>query len=83
MSSVEHGVGEDGQVFGGGEQSGVCGNAAENGRIFVLHFALNDAMAEAGIGGGGWDRLFQHGRGIESRMRQSERTEDFTLAEAI
>ena len=53
MSAVEHGVGEDGEIFGGGEQAGVSGNAAEDAGVFVLHLALDDAVAEGAVVGGG------------------------------
>ncbi len=58
MSAVEHGVGEDGQIFSGGEQAGMWGNAAEDARVFVLHLASDDAVAEGAIVGGGWDGIF-------------------------
>ena len=44
-------VGEDGEIFGGGEQAGVPGDSAQHAGIFVLHFALDDAIAEGGIVG--------------------------------
>jgi hypothetical protein len=50
-------VREDGKVFGGGEQSGVSGNAAENARVFVLHLALDDAMAKGAVVGCGRDGI--------------------------
>jgi hypothetical protein len=65
MSAVEHGVGENGQIFGGREQAGVSRNAAEDAGVFVLHLALNDAMAEAAIVGGGRDESFKAGAGLK------------------
>ena len=46
VASVEHGVGESCQVFGGGEESGVGSYAAEDAGVFVLGFALDDSLAE-------------------------------------
>jgi len=80
MAAVEHGVGENGQIFGGGKQPGVSGNAAQDTGIFVLHRALDDAAAEGAIVGGGRDRRLQGGRGIERRARHAEWPEDFALA---
>ena len=39
-------MGEAGEIFGGGEEAGVSGDAAEDVGVFVLHFALDDALAE-------------------------------------
>jgi len=64
MAAVEHGVGENGQIFGGGKQPGVSGNAAQDTGIFVLHRALDDAAAEGAIVGGGRDRRLQAGAGL-------------------
>ncbi len=83
MPAVEHGVGEDCQIFGGGEQAGVSGNAAEDARVFVLHLALDDAVAESAIIGGWRDGVFQSGCRVEGRVRHAERAEDFALAEQV
>src|SRR5271157_67866 len=61
----------------------MSGSAAENARIFVLHFALNDPVAEGAIIGGRQDGILQSSGGIERRVRHSERTEDFALAEHV
>src|ERR1700675_2645605 len=83
VSAVEHGMGEDSQIFGGGEQAGMWGNAAEDARVFVLHLALDDAVAEGAIIGRGRDGVLQGVCGIESRVCHAERTEDFALAEHV
>ena len=56
-SAVEHDVGETGEIFGGGEEAGVSGNAAEDVCVFVLDFALDEFLAE-GAAGCAWLRLF-------------------------
>ena len=43
------------KIFGGREQASVSGNAAEDARVFVLHFALDDPVAEGAIVGCGRD----------------------------
>ena len=50
-AGVEHGMGELGEIGGGREKPGVSGYAAEDAGIFVLHFALDDAIAESAAGG--------------------------------
>jgi len=51
--------------------------------FFVLHFALNDAVAERAIVGGWRDSVFQGGRGLEGCLSHAERTENFALAECV
>ena len=46
MSAIEQCVGEDGDVFCGGEEAGVSGYAAENAGVFVLDFALDYSAAK-------------------------------------
>ena len=46
LASVEHGLGEFGEVFGGGKKSGVWGYSAQDAGVFVLNFALDDSLAE-------------------------------------
>src|SRR6202158_1102957 len=83
VSAVEHGVGEDGQIFGGGEQAGVSGNADEGARVFVLQLALDYPVAEGAIVGGWRDRVFQGVCGIVRGGRHAKRNEDFALAERV
>src|SRR5271156_4436226 len=61
----------------------MSGNAAQEARIFVLHLALDDAVPEAAIVGRWRDGVLQRWRGIECRMRHTERTEDFALAGCV
>jgi len=83
VSAVEQGVGEDGYIFGGREQARVSGNAAEDARVFVLHLALDDSVAEGAIVGGWRDGVLHCKCGSEGRVRHAERAEDFALAERV
>src|ERR1700692_4368405 len=51
VASREEGVGVFCQVWGGGEESGMGGHAAEDAGVFVLDFALDDFLAEGAAGG--------------------------------
>lgn len=68
MSSIEQGVGEAGDVFGGRKQAGMRGDAAEDESVFVLNFALDDSVAE-GAAGWAWAYARRHrcGRHIADR----------------
>src|SRR4051794_41919355 len=46
MTSGQHAVSEDGDVVGGGEESGVSGHSAHEAGVLVVNLSLDDAMAE-------------------------------------
>ncbi len=51
---MEHSVGEDGDIFGGGEKASVSGDAAEDVGVFILNFALDDSVTERTAGFSGF-----------------------------
>ena len=82
-SGVEHGVGESGEIRGGGKHSSVPGYATEDAGVFVLHFSLDEAMTEAAIIGCRRDLGANLFRWIKSCVDHAERSKEFALAEAI
>ena len=42
-------MGEAGEIGRAGKKSGVAGDAAHHAGVFVMHFALDDAMAESAV----------------------------------
>src|SRR5579863_7407120 len=83
VSTVEHGVGEAGKVFGGREKAGVAGNAAQHAGVFILDFALDDFLAKGAVVGGGRDLSAGVGGRIECSVDHGERAEEFALAENV
>ena len=74
---------EHGNVKRIGEESGMPGDAAHNGSVFVIHFALNDAHAELPIIHGGRDFALPFGgRAIASGVH-AKRRKNLALAEAV
>lgn len=61
----------------------MAGDSAEEAGVFILHFALDDAMTEGAVVGGRGNGDLPGGRRIEKRVRHAEGAEDFTLAEAV
>ncbi len=61
----------------------MSGNTAEDAGVFVLHFALNDAMTKTSIVGCRRDSRAQFGCGIKGSLGQAERTKNLALAETI
>lgn len=80
---AEHGLGKSCDIFGGGEQAGVSSDTAEDESIFVLDFALDDAMAERAIVDGGRNFRAHLGGRVERRAGHGERAENFALAEGV
>jgi len=76
-------MGEDGEVFGAGKKARVCCDATHHAGIFVLHFSLNDAVAERLIVGCGGDGSSPPRWRIERRVRHGQWPEDFVLTEAV
>lgn len=89
MSSVEHRVGEAGNVFCGREEAGVSRHATEDEGVFVLNYALNDSLAEGAVGislsliGGRRNFCTHVRRGVERGVGHCQWPEDFALAETI
>src|SRR5258708_15380582 len=83
ISAVEHSVGEFGHVFGSREDSGVSGNAAQYGSVFVVDFALDDPIAESLIIHGRRNVRANFGRRIEGGATHPQRAKNFALAEAV
>src|ERR1700686_2843595 len=76
-------MGENREIFGAREQSRMSSHAAEYARIFVLHFALNNAVPKATILSRRRNRLFQSWSGIECRTAHAQRAKNFSLAENV
>ena len=74
---------ESGKVFRGGKYPRVPGDSAKNTGVLVLHFSLDDAMAEAAIVGGRRDLRANFLRGIESCIDHAQRSEKFALAKSF
>ena len=83
MSSVKHRMREARQVVGSGEQTGVAGNTAQHGRIFVLNFPLDNFLTKDAVVGRGRDFSASARRGIESCIYHRKRLENFTPAESV
>ena len=76
-------MGKGGGIAGSGEDSGMCSHATQEAGVFVLNFALDDAVAKALVVCGGRDGEAQCGCGVERRVRHAEGAEDFALAEMV
>lgn len=80
---VEDRLCEAEQVGDVGEESCVAGYAVKDGRVFVLHFALDDAFAESSVALGGRDRGAEIVKRAEAGGSQAEGREDFAVAEGV
>ena len=83
MASGQHAVGKDGDVVGGGEESGVSGDATHEAGVLVVNPALDDAMAEGLVVDGGWNLLAPLCGRAETCAGHAEGAEDFFLAEIV
>ena len=80
---IEHGMGKSGKIHGVRKNSRLAGDATQDAGIFVLHFALDDALTEAAIIRRRRNLRADFLRRIESGVGHSERSKDFALAEAV
>ena len=58
-AAIENHLRECGDVAGGGEKAGVAGDAAQGPGVFVMNFALEQALAIGGVVFGGSDARAQ------------------------
>ena len=82
-SPLQHDVSEGSQIFGGGKQAGMTGHATQHAGVFVLYFALDNAVAEAAVISGGRNGIAPRCRWIVGGVGHSQRAEQFALAEAV
>ena len=61
----------------------MAGYSAHDRSVFVVDFALDQAMAECSVVFRRWDFRLQFGWRIEAGMRKIEFGEDLTLAELV
>ena len=76
-------MGKDGDVLCRGKQARMSCYSAQDTGIFILHFSLDDALAEGAIINGRRDGRTPGRRGIELCARHAQRAEHFPLAETL
>ncbi len=82
-AAVQDHLRENRDVAGGGKKSSVAGDAAHGPGVFVVHFALQQALAEIDVVFGGSNRGPQLARRIELRIVHAERRENVLLGEFV
>src|SRR5437762_184923 len=83
LSSVQHGIGKDGDVVCWGKYAGLSGHASQDAGILVINFSLNDAVAERAVIDCGQNRRSPSRRRIESCVGHAQRSEYLALAESV
>src|SRR5439155_10829874 len=83
LSSVQHGIGKDGDVVCWGKYAGLSGHASQHTGILVINFSLNDAVAERAVIDCGQNRRSPSRRRIESCVGHAQWAEYLALAESV
>src|SRR5580658_3639227 len=78
-AAVQDHLRENSGVAGGGKKSGVAGDAAQGPGVFVMDFALQQALAEIDVVFCGCDRGPQLAWRIELGLFHAERSENMLL----
>src|SRR6185295_17690018 len=71
------------QVFRRCEQTGMSSHTAQNARIFILYFALDNSMTEADVVSSGRNGIVPTCGRIKGGVRHPQWTEELALAEAV
>src|SRR5260221_13429722 len=82
-TAAQHAKSEPRHIFGGGEEASVSSDATEDISILVIHFALNDAVAEIMIVERRWNLGLPLHRRIEAGSRHAERLKDLALTKNV